>query len=192
MSRRITLTGTFLGGDVSNVNIFHTTASAENLLLSNVATSSLKAGVNVDAPDSATHFIARVIGGVCQLATGSIDIVDNSTTLRHFTFLLVDQDGASESEHNGSITVLSPVGQAGTLADGTSDTGEISVNYASGENLQVQFNAVYPDTFIGLYSSGSGTSTELSTDNPLTFALNDFTGSNDTRRDTYFVRIGSS
>ena len=61
MPRRIRLQASFIGGDVSNVEIFHTTASSENKLAANVSTGSLlDPGVEVDAPDSATYFLSLI------------------------------------------------------------------------------------------------------------------------------------
>ena len=59
MPRRIKLQASFIGGDVSNVDIFHTTGSAQNRLAQNIHPDTLiSPGVEVDAPDSATHFFA--------------------------------------------------------------------------------------------------------------------------------------
>mgnify|MGYP003346619182 CR=1 FL=1 len=101
MSRRLLLQASFIGGDVTNVEIFHTTASAENKLAANVSTSSLlDTGVEVDAPDNATLFFARVLGGVCQLVTGSLTAQNNDVTKRFFTFKSADETGDTNNFDN--------------------------------------------------------------------------------------------
>lgn len=188
MPRRVRLTAGFVGGDVSNVDIFHTTGSAQNRLAQNVATSSLLTGVEVDAPDSATHFFARVIGGVCALVTGSLDINNNDVTKRFFTFKSADQNGNTTNPNFASYVVGDPLFSEGLGSFGYNNDPTLAVakNYEEGGQITITASPVYPNTFIGFYSG----STLLSSTSPLVITVNDFTGSNTTARDVIIARAG--
>ena len=187
MPRRIRLQASFIGGDVSNVEIFHTTASAENKLAANVSTGSLlDPGVEVDAPDSATYFFARVLGGVCQLVTGSLTAQNNDVTKRFFTFKSADETGDTNNFDNATYTVnVNGSDLLGTFG-GEDPTLSVAHNYEAGDQIFVSAIPTYPNDFIGYYSG----STQLQTGTTLTIGLNDFTGSNTTARDIIIARAG--
>ena len=187
MPRRIRLQASFIGGDVSNVEIFHTTASAENKLAANVSTGSLlDPGVEVDAPDSATYFFARVLGGVCQLVTGSLTAQTNDVTKRFFTFKSADETGDTNDFDNSIYTVnVNGSDFLGTFG-GEDPSLAVSHNYEAGDQIFVSAVPTYPNSFIGYYSG----STQLQTGTTLTIGINDFTGSNTTARDIIIARAG--
>ena len=189
MSRRLRLHSRFTGEDVTDVEIFHTTASAENKLADNVSPSSLLAGVEVDAPDDATLFFARVKGGVCALVTGSITVQNNDVTKRFFTFRSADQSGDTSHFDNATYIV-----RVNTLEDPLATFGGnegpastvVAHNYEEGDTMTVEASPVYPNTFFGYFSG----STQIESETILTIGLNDFTGSNTTARDIIIGRAG--
>ena len=189
MSRRLRLHSRFTGEDVTDVEIFHTTASAENKLADNVSPSSLLAGVEVDAPDDATLFFARVKGGVCALVTGSITVQNNDVTKRFFTFRSADQSGDTSHFDNATYIV-----RVNTLEDPLATFGGnegpastvVAHNYEEGDIVTVEASPVYPNTFFGYFSG----STQIESETILTIGLNDFTGSNTTARDIIIGRAG--
>ena len=190
MPRRIRLQASFIGGDVSNVDIFHTTGSAQNRLAQNIATGSLlDPGVEVDAPDSATHFFARVIGGVCALVTGSLDVANNDVTKRFFTFKSADQDGNTTNPNFACYAVSDPLFEDGLGSFGFGNDASLNVakNYEDGGQITITASPVYPYTFVGFYSG----STLLSATSPLTITVNDYTGSNTSARDVIIARAGT-
>ena len=188
MPRRVNVKASFLGGDVSDINIYHTTASAGYLLASNVTTSSLLSGVNVDAPDSASVFLARVVGGVCALATGSVIVRNNEPTLRFFDLIIRDQDGAHEDPANG--TFEASTGKAAITVGATPPSSSLSVDYADINLLTLTATPTYPNVFHGWYT-GSSNGSLLSTNATLSIGQNDYTGSNSYKRDTIIARMGS-
>ena len=189
MPRRLRLRGAFIGADVSDVEIFHTTASAENKLAGNVSTSSLLLGVEVDAPDDATLFFARVQGGTCALVTGSITVQNNDVTKRFFTFRSADQSGDTSHFDNATYivrvnTIEEPLATFGGN-EGPAST-VVAHNYEEGDTMTVEASPVYPNTFFGYFSG----STQIESETILTIGLNDFTGSNTTARDIIIGRAG--
>jgi len=188
MPRRVVLTAGFVGGDVTNVDLFHTTGSTQNRLAQKVAVGSLLSGVEVDAPDSATHFFARVIGGVCALVTGSLDIDNNDVTKRFFTFKSADQDGNLANPDNASYVVGDPLFSEGLGSFGYDSDATLAVakNYEEYGQITITASPVYPNSFIGFYSG----STLLSSTSPLVITVNDYTGSNTTARDVIVARAG--
>jgi|TARA_R100000081_G_scaffold73629_1_gene40172 hypothetical protein len=190
MSRRLLLQASFIGADVTNVEIFHTTASAENKLAANVSPSVLAdTGIEVDAPDNATLFFARVLGGVCQLVTGSLTVQNNDVTKRFFTFKSADQ-GGDTSHFDNATYVVSVNTQEEPLATFGGNEGPASSvvahNYEEGDTVTVVATPVYPNTFFGYYSG----STQIESETTLTIGINDFTGSNSTARDIIIGRAG--
>ena len=75
MSRKFRLTGLQLGSDLQNLDIYHTSITASNLLVSDITASLLAStGIVVEVDDNVTTFIARAKDGDCNNRSGSLNI----------------------------------------------------------------------------------------------------------------------
>lgn len=164
MARRVTVTGTFFGTDVTDMDLYYTEVTASNLITSSISTTELANGLSFDIPDDATLVIARCSGSVCLGQTGSVTIPLYTQGTRWFT---VNSDGS------GTVQINAPV------SDGPTTTFlSQSVNFNIYSSFTIEASATYPITFDGWYDSASGGSL-LSTDNPLTITLSTYTSTDD-------------
>lgn len=168
MPKKIVLTGLDIGGDISTVDIYHTSITASNLISASVSASILTgSGISFIVEDSVTDFFAKCNdGGFCQDATGSISASVYSPNTRYLEF------STSGSDQGGSIEMAYPF----TIGPVTSSF-TASVNFLTYAYASVEANSsTYPtDQFQGWYYSGS--STLLTTNSTLTLTNTTFTGS---------------
>ena len=170
MSKLVKLTGLQIGGDISTVDIYHTSILPGNLISASVSASLLTgSGVAFTVEDDVTTFLAFVSGGLCFGTSGSITASVYSPNTRYFSF------GISGSNLDvATIQMISPFSIGPTQTTFTS-----SVNFT--DYASVTVNAIedgYPnDEFVGWYYSGS--STQVSASPTLTVTLNTLTASDD-------------
>lgn len=168
MPKKIVLTGLDIGGDISTVDIYHTSITASNLISASVSASILTStGISFIVEDSVTDFFAKCNdGGFCQDASGSISASVYSPNTRYLDF------STSGSDEGGSIEMTYP-----TTIPATTSSFSASVNFLTYAYANVEANnSVYPDDqFQGWYYSGS--STLLSTNPVLTITKTTYTGS---------------
>ena len=75
MSRKFRITGYDLGEDIQNIEVYHTEITASNLLFGPVTRSLLiSPGFEVEVEDDVNVFLARCVGGGCNLRTGSLQV----------------------------------------------------------------------------------------------------------------------
>lgn len=177
MSKRIFVKASILGRDVSSVDIYHTSASAVNLISSSVDRHTLLSGSYYEVDDEVTDIIAVCgDGGECQNESGSLEITQFSRTRRYFNVHSTDVDG--------TVSITYPV-----AAGPTTGTLNQTVNYSVYSNFTIEADATpgYPriSGFSGWYDSETGGNL-ISTNNPLTITVNAFTGS---RGDEFYARF---
>ena len=177
MSKQIFIKASVLGRDVNTLNIYHTTASAANLITSSISRADLISGSNFIVDDNVTDIIAVCNdGGDCQDSTGSLEITQFTRARRYFNVHSTDVDA--------TVSITYPV------ADGPT-TGSLTqtVNFSVYTNFTIEADATpgYPriSSFTGWYDSETGGNL-ISTNNPLTITQNTFTGS---RGDEFFARF---
>ena len=171
MPKQIRLTGVQVGGDISTVDLYHTSITGSNLITANLSSSLLASpGIVVTVPDTATVFYAKCNdGGFCQDTTGSITASVYSPVTRYFTV------NTSGSDGSGTVQINYPI------AAGPSSTTLVqSVNFNDYPIFTIQANsATYPnDQFQGWYYSPSS-STPFSVSPTLSVTLNTYTDSDD-------------
>lgn len=168
MPKKVTLTATDIGGDISTVEVYHTSITASNLISSSVSASVLTgSGITFVVADDVTTFYAYASGGLCLGASGSITSSVYSPNTRYFTFY------TSGSDEGGAIEMTYPFTIAATTTNFTA-----SVNFITYANaVVVATEPTYPDDqFQGWYYSPSS-STPFSTNPTLTLTNTTFTGS---------------
>ena len=176
MSRKYRITGVDLGSDIQNVEVYHTAVTASNLLFGPVTRSLLiSPGYTVEVDDDVTTFIARCVGGSCNLRTGSLNI-NYSPNTRLFTVV---------SDGEGYVSSTAPTSIANVTGSFTS-----SVNYAQYSFFNITADASYypGKAFEGWYNAVSGSGTLLSTSASISIGRNDFTSS--LANDTIFAYFG--
>jgi len=166
MSRKIKLTATNVGGDLTTVDIYQISSSIEYLLTSSVSADSLLGdGFEFIISESADLIVVRSNDGVCLNQTSSV-AVSYPQTKRFFD---VYSDG------DGSVQINSPV-----TAGPTSGSAPLqqTVDFAVYSTFVIEGTPTYPNSFDGWYNGPEGSGAGLiSTDNPLTITQTTFTGS---------------
>ena len=165
MSRKYRITGFDLGEDIQNIEVYHTEITASNLLFGPVTRSLLTSpGFEVEVDDDINVFVARCIGGGCNLRTGSLQ-VNYTPNTRLFN---VHSDG----EGYVSSTLPTAIAQ-------TTSSFSASVNYAVDSLFVIEADSSYiPGTsFEGWYNKASGSGTLISTGSQLAIGQNDYTSS---------------
>ena len=164
MSRKFRLTGTDLGDDLQNLQIYHTSVTASNLLVASITSSVLStSGVVVEVEDDVNTFWARSIDGDCNNRSGSLNIGVFQPNTRYFT---VTSDG------DGFVSALLP-----DAITATSSSFTASVNYLVDSLFVIQANDTYPYVFEGWYDAVSGSGTLISSASQLSIGQNDYTAS---------------
>ena len=166
MSRKFRLTGLELGGDLQNLDIYHTSITASNLLLSDVTASLLTSpGVVVEVDDNVSTFIARAKDGDCNNRSGSLNIGVFEPNTRYFEVI---------SDGEGYVSAILP-----EAINQTTSSFSTSVNYLVDSLFVIEAdNSYYPGfQFQGWYNAVSGSGTLLSTASQLSIGQNDFTAS---------------
>jgi len=166
MSRKYRLTGTNLGTDLSNVQIYHTEITASNLIVASITSSLLASeGVVVEIPDDATLILSRCIDGDCSQRTGSFELRPYTPNTRYFD---VYSDG------QGYVSAILP----DVISPVTSSfIAEINYSVDSIFVLEADNSYYLGFAFQGWYNDVSGSGTLLSTNNQLSIGQNDFTSS---------------
>lgn len=165
MSRKYRITASELGEDIQNIEVYHTSITASNLLFGPVTRSLLLSpGYEITVDDDITTFFARCIGGDCNLRTGSLN-VNYAPNTRFFT---VHSDG------EGYVSATLP-----TAIPTTTGSFSSSVNYAVDSLFVIEADSSYiPGTsFEGWYNKVSGSGTLISTASQLSIGQNDYTSS---------------
>ena len=165
MSRKYRITGIDLGDDIQNIEVYHTSITASNLLFGPVTRSLLASpGYEVEVADDVSVFYARCIGGGCNLRTGSLQ-VSFTPNVRTFT---VHSDG------EGYVSSTLPTAIASTTGSFTS-----SVNYSVDSLFVIEADSSYIPgaTFEGWYNAVSASGTLISTASQLSIGQNDYTSS---------------
>lgn len=170
MPKKVTLTATDIGADITTVELYHTSITASNLISSSVSASVLTgSGVTFVVEDDVSTFLAYASGGLCLGTSGSLTSSVYSPNTRYFTFY------TSGSDEGGTVEMTYPFTIAATTTNFTA-----SVNFVTyGNAVVVASEPSYPDDqFQGWYYSPSS-STAFSTDPTLTLTNTTFTGSDD-------------
>ena len=168
MAKVIRLNTTSIGGDIENVDIYHTTITGSNLISASVSSSLLTgSGITFVVEDNVNTFWAYVSGGLCAATTSSITASTYSPNTRYFTIY------TSGSDEGGSVEMIYPSTIAATTSSFTSSVNFIDFAYAT-----IQANEVtYPnDQFQGWYYSNDRASA-FSVSPTLTLTNSTFTGS---------------
>ena len=168
MAKVIRLNTTSIGGDIENVDIYHTTITGSNLISASVSSSLLTgSGITFVVEDNVNTFWAYVSGGLCAETTSSITASTYSPNTRYFTVY------TSGSDEGGSVEMIYPSTIAATTSSFTSSVNFIDFAYAT-----IQANEVtYPnDQFQGWYYSNDRASA-FSVSPTLTLTNSTFTGS---------------
>ena len=165
MSRKYRITGVNLGEDIQNIEVYHTSITASNLLFGPVTRSLLiSPGFEVEVEDDVNIFLARCIGGGCNLRTGSLN-VSYTPNVRLFT---VHSDG--EGYVSATLpNAISPI----------TSSFSASVNYAVDPLFVIEADSSYIPgySFEGWYNAESGSGTLISTASQLSIGENDYTSS---------------
>lgn len=170
MPKLVKLNGTELGGDIEEVDIYHTSITPSNLISSSVnANDFSSSGVSFVVEDTVTTFLAFVSGGLCFGTSGSVTASVYSPNTRYFEFSI-----SGSNIDTATIEMISP-----TAVAPTQNTFTASVNFLDYSSATVRANEdTYPnDQFVGWYYKN--TSTQISSNSTLTLTLNTFTGSDD-------------
>ena len=177
MSKLVNLFLAQVGGDISTVDIYHTSINSGSLLESNISASLLTApGVSYTVDDAVTTFIAVVNdGGLCDLTTGSFSSTFFRPYVRYFNVIAVgDNECTVEISYP---TALGP--STGTL--------ELEVDFRTYNYITIKANpiATYPliATFEGWYTQEIGGSL-LSNSSELTITLDTYRTS-----DSFYARF---
>jgi len=163
--KKIKLTATSVGGELTTVNIYHTSASAENLITASVQASKLLTpGFDLIVSESVgTIIVQGDVGTVCNNITSSV-VVAFPQTKRYFD---VYSDGT------GTVQINAP-----TSAGPTIGSLAQTVDFAIYSTFVIEGTAPYGYTFDGWYNGPEGSGAGLlSTDNPLTITQTTYTGS---------------
>lgn len=163
MSKKITLTGTLLGSDLTVLDFYHTSVTASNLITSSISASYFASNsLTFVVPDSATTFIAQCTSGDCFGETGSLFIpaVDNNTLVYNLI-----------SDGNGTVEISSP-----TTVSATTGSIEYGIDYTLYSALVAEATETYPYSFDGWYDASSG-GTLLSSNSTLTITSGAYAGS---------------
>ena len=166
MSRKFRLTGLELGGDLQNLDIYHTSITASNLLVSDITASLLAStGIVVEVDDNVTTFIARAKDGDCNNRSGSLNIGIFQPSTRYFEVI---------SDGEGYVSAILPDAIGPVTSSFTA-----TVNYLVDPLFVIEAdNSFYPGfQFQGWYNAVSGSGTLLSTESQLSIGLNDYTAS---------------
>ena len=165
MSRKYRITGYDLGEDIQNIEVYHTEITASNLLFGPVTRSLLVSpGYEIEVDDDINVFVARCIGGGCNLRTGSLQVSFTPNT-RTFN---VHSDG----EGYVSSTLPTPIAQ-------TTSSFSASVNYGVDSLFVIEADNSYNPgvSFEGWYNKVSGSGTLISTGSQLAIGQNVYTSS---------------
>lgn len=177
MPKLINVTLPQVGGDITTVNIYHTTITGSNLIAANISASLLSgSGINYTVDDNVNVILAQVEdGGSCNLTTGSISSSFWGHQIRYFDVHAV---GSSDA----TVAITSPVSLGPS-------TGSLSASVDFRDFATAVFTADaapgYPvvSSFDGWYTEETG-GTLHGTNNPITVTLNTFTGS-----DQFYARF---
>ena len=168
MSKKIKLTATDIGADVTTVDIYQISASIEYLLTSSVPAESLLGdGLQFLVSESTETLVVKSDAGPCTNQTSSISI-SYPQTKRYFDIYAIG---------NGSVQINAPV------VDGPTSGSlplEQTVDFAVYSTFIIEATAQYypGGSFDGWYNGPTGSGAGLvSTDNPLTVTQTTFTGS---------------
>lgn len=176
MSKVVTISLSQVGGDISTVDIYHTSITGSNLLASNVSASILTStGVNLTVEDSVDTFFALVNdGGACDLTTGSFSSSFFRPYVRYFHVEAVGSSGAT-------VEISYP-----TLLGPTTGSLDLEVDFRNYSYVTITADETpgYPvvSTFDGWYTQASG-GTLHSLDSTLTITLGTYTTS-----DSFYAR----
>lgn len=165
MPKTITLQGTELGTDITEMNIYHTEITGGNLLKSAVRRSDLLAGVTLyNVPDSATEFLIDCTSGKCTATSGSISIDTYSQNTTYATIGIVN----AGSGYYGQVNTVSITSPSSLVTSFT--TGTISSRFQWSDYGLVQLVATpaYPNTFQEWNTKANGSGTTLSSTTSLT------------------------
>lgn len=164
MSRKVRLSATSIGGDLTTVDIYQISASVEYLLTSSIdATQLLGSGLQFIISESANTIVVRGNQNPCFNVTSSV-AVSYPQTIRYFDVF---------SDGDGTVQINTPV-----PAGPTTTVVSQSVDFAVYSTFVIEGTATYPTTFQGWYNGPSGSGAGLlSTNNPLTVTQTTFTGS---------------
>ena len=169
MPKKVRIVGTSIGGDISTLDLYHTSITASNLITSSISASVMTgSGFIAEVPDSATIFYAYVSGGLCLGTTSSVTASAYSPATRYFTVY------TSGSDEGSTVEMISPFSIGPTE---TSFTASFNTAVYSSATLQAN-QATYPDDqFVGWYYS-STSSAAFFTGSTLTLTSGSYTGSN--------------
>jgi len=181
MGKLVKIKGTELGGDITTVDIYHTSITGSNLISSSVTAAQLTgSGITFEVADDVTTFYAYVSGGLCLGTSGSITSSVYTPNTRYFTF------GVSGSNNElGTIEMISPfsIGPTQTLF-----TASVNFNTYASVTIEAVSDTYPNDQFQGWYYAGESTPFLDSGSTTLTLTLNTYTGSDDIV--AYFKDIG--
>jgi hypothetical protein len=165
--KKVRIQATDLGEDILTLDVYHTAITGSNLLSGSVSKAQMLAGIDVFVDDNVTTFIAQSTAGPgpCHPASGSITVAPYNPNVRFFEVGL--------AHPGGTVQQISPFSGPATAA-GFSQ----SVDYRIYTTFTIQANATYPWTFQGWYTgSGASAGSLISTSNPLSITLNQYTAS---------------
>lgn len=153
MPKTITLTGTELGTDLTELNIYHTEITGSNLLRAAARRSDLSAGITLyDVPDNATTFWIECTSGKCTGTSGSITIAAYAVGTQYFSFTMV----SGSSGYYGQTDTIALTFPSDLAFTATSGTTERSINWTTTTTATVKATAAYPRTFTGWYEEAEG------------------------------------
>lgn len=177
MSKVVKLYLAQVGGDITTVDLYHTSIDPGNLIASSVSASLLEEpGISYTVEDSVDTFVAVVNdGGLCDLTSGSF----SSTFFRPYVRYL---DITAVGDNDCTVEFLYPFAlgpSTGTLES------EIDFRTYSYVTIKATANATYPETatFDGWYTQETGGSL-VSTSAQLTITLDTYT-----QTDKFFARF---
>lgn len=166
------------GGDISTVDLYHTSVTGSNLLQAGISASLFTegSGINYTVDDNVDTFIAVVNdGGECQLTSGSFSSSYFQPYIRYFH---IEAVGTSDA----TVELTYPESQGPTT-----DSIDIDVDFRdySYVTIVADESAGYPavSSFDGWYTEETG-GTLHSTSNTLTITLDTFTAS-----DNFYARF---
>ena len=174
MPKTITLQGTDLGTDITEMDIYHTEITGSNLLKSAVRRSDLLAGVTIhNVPDGATDILINCSSGKCTATTGSLTIDTYSQNTTYATIGIVNAGSGYYGQVN-TVYIISPSSIATSFTSGT-----ISSRFQWSNYTQVKLKAIpaYPNTVLEWNTKADGSGTTLSSGTSLTVTpISDYDG----------------
>ena len=166
MSKTIRIKANTAGGDISTVNLYHTSIIPANLLATDVTVGTLTgSGVLVTVDDDVTTFLTQVTdAGLCNAETSSLSSDYLEPNKRYFQVI-----------NSGSIGNTVQINYP-TATDPTTSSVSQTVDFQNYASFVILGTYSYPDytSFEGWYDTEHG-GTLISTNNPLTVTRDTFT-----------------